>query len=172
VCRFATSCLKQIIGPAILGDKILQVLLGRMSSTLKAELISDVRHFITAKQHENVSIHALLQGIAINDIAWLAVPNVSRPNPQEALKRRKLVEELVTWLFEGYLIPLLRVGPSCHWNLIGRILSTQRRQLLRDTKSFTIHTKHGPLRPVHILLISKIRSYKNSIVWVLNHHIE
>jgi telomerase reverse transcriptase len=83
----------------------------------QSELISDVRHFITAKQHENVSIHALVQGIAINDITWLAVPNVSRPNPQEASKRRKLVEELVTWLFEGYLVPLLRVGPSFPWQL-------------------------------------------------------
>jgi len=72
-------------------------------------LISDVRQFITAKQHENISLHSLVQGIAINDITWLAIPGASRPNPQEAAKRRKLIEDLITWIFEGYLIPLLRV---------------------------------------------------------------
>ena len=67
-------------------------------------LISDARQFITAKQHENISLHSLVQGIAINDIAWLAIPGASRPNPQEATKRRKLVEDLIIWIFEGYLI--------------------------------------------------------------------
>ena len=109
MCRFATSCLRQVIGPAILGEKNLQVLIRRKSYHY-VELIVDARQFITAKQHETVSIHALVQGISINDITWLAVPNTPRPNSQEALKRRKLVEELVRWLFEGYLVPLLRVG--------------------------------------------------------------
>ena len=76
---------------------------------LHAVLTSDARQFITAKQHENISLHALVQGIAINDITWLVIPGSPRPNPQEAAKRRKLVEDLITWIFEGYLIPLLRV---------------------------------------------------------------
>jgi len=77
-----------------------------------ALLMTDVRHFITAKQHENTSLHALVQGIAMNDIIWLAIPGSSRPNPQENGKRRRLLEDLFTWLFEGYLIPLLRVRLS------------------------------------------------------------
>jgi hypothetical protein len=76
---------------------------------LHAVLIPDARQFITAKQHENISLHSLVQGISINDITWLAIPGSPRPNPQEAAKRRKLVEDLITWIFEGYLIPLLRV---------------------------------------------------------------
>jgi hypothetical protein len=79
---------------------------------LYAELISDARQFITAKQHENISLHSLVQCISINDIAWLVIPGSPRPNPQEAAKRRKLVEDLITWIFEGYLIPLLRVRPT------------------------------------------------------------
>jgi hypothetical protein len=76
---------------------------------LHAVLIPDARQFITAKQHENISLHALVQGISINDITWLAIAGSSRPNPQEAAKRRRLVEDLITWMIDGYLIPLLRV---------------------------------------------------------------
>ena len=75
-------------------------------------LMIDARQFIMAKQHENTSLHALVQGIAMNDITWLAIPGSSRPNPQETGKRRRLLEDLITWLFEGYLIPLLRVRLS------------------------------------------------------------
>jgi hypothetical protein len=89
---------------------------------LHAVLISDARQFITAKQHENISLHALVQGIAINGITWLAIPGSSRPNPQEAAKRRKLTEDLMTWIFEGYLIPLLRVRLTLTMELMSEYI--------------------------------------------------
>ena len=84
--------------------------------------MQDARQFITAKQHENISLHSLVQGIAINDITWLAIPGSSRPNPQESSKRRILVEDLITWLFEGYLIPLLRVSLTLTIELISEYI--------------------------------------------------
>jgi hypothetical protein len=71
--------------------------------------MTDADLLIQSKQHENVSVHIVLQGISINEITWLAVPGTTRPNSQEAIKRRRLVEDLMTWIMEGYLIPLLRV---------------------------------------------------------------
>lgn len=129
----------------------------------KAWLIQDARRFITAKQHENISIHSLVQGISINDITWLTIPNSSRPNPQEALKRRRLVEDLVTWLFEGYLVPLLRVS-SCFSEslmLIVRIHSMQLKQLLQSTRLFISLMKLGQQRLDLILNISNKTSYRN-----------
>jgi len=85
-------------------------------------LISDARQFITAKQHENISLHSLVQGIAINDITWLVIPGFPRPNPQEATKRRKLIEDLIIWIFEGYLIPLLRVRLTLDMELMSEYI--------------------------------------------------
>jgi hypothetical protein len=104
--------LKKVIGPVLLGDdRNLGVLLRRMSvlTGVGPSSLSDADLLIQSKQHENVSIHTVLQGISVNEITWLAVPGTTRPNPQEATKRRRLVEDLISWIMEGYLIPLLRV---------------------------------------------------------------
>lgn len=50
-----------------------------------------------------------MQGISIPDILWLSVAD-SRPTPQESMKQRLLAQDLIRWVFEDYLIPLLRVG--------------------------------------------------------------
>lgn len=60
--------------------------------------------------YEPVSVHALVQGLRINDFTWLALGESQRVPPQEAAKRRQLVEQLMYWLFEQFLIPLLRVS--------------------------------------------------------------
>jgi hypothetical protein len=131
---------------------------------LHAVLIPDARQFITAKQHENISLHSLVQGISINDITWLAIPGSPRPNPQEAAKRRKLVEDLITWIFEGYLIPLLRVRLTLNNSADLRILSTRLRLLLRGTKSSTTPTKPGQQLQNPTLIICNKISYKISIM--------
>lgn len=56
-------------------------------------------------------MHQLLQGFRIDDVAWLrAGPPTSRTPQSERNKRRELVEELVFWVFESCIVPLLRVS--------------------------------------------------------------
>jgi telomerase reverse transcriptase len=64
------------------------------------------------KQHEPVSIHVLLQNIRVNDFSWLCVSQSSRVPPQELDKRRRLVEELIHWMFEQFIMPLLKVNST------------------------------------------------------------
>lgn len=57
-----------------------------------------------------MSVHSLVQDLHITDFTWLALGDHRRVPPQEATKRRQLVEHLMYWLFEQFLIPLLRVS--------------------------------------------------------------
>lgn len=60
--------------------------------------------------YEPISLHSLVQGLRINDITWLALGEGRRVPPQEAAKRRQLMEQFIFWLFHSYIIPLLRVS--------------------------------------------------------------
>ena len=72
-------------------------------------LMVDARQFIGAKQFEPVNLHSLMHGLRISDMAWLHSDCV-RPNPAEGETRRRLAEKFVHWLFEDYLVPLVRVS--------------------------------------------------------------
>lgn len=51
-----------------------------------------------------------MQGFKVNDCEWLcAGPANGRIPVDEATKRRHLVEELIYWYFDGFLVPLLKV---------------------------------------------------------------
>jgi len=65
---------------------------------------------VQSKMYEPLSVHTLVQGLRINDFTWLALGVGPRVPPQEATKRRQLVGEFMYWLFEQFLIPLLRVS--------------------------------------------------------------
>lgn len=57
-------------------------------------------------------MHHMLQGIASDKISWLSSSreDPSRLNASEHVKRRQLVDELAFWFYDGFLIPLIRVG--------------------------------------------------------------
>jgi telomerase reverse transcriptase len=70
--------------------------------------------FLRQRRHETCTLHSLLQGFKVMDCAWLApagfVPG-ARVTEGDARKRRELLAEFLWWLFDGFLIPLLKVGP-------------------------------------------------------------
>jgi telomerase reverse transcriptase len=73
--------------------------------------------FIKARRYETLSLHQLMQGLKVDDCAWLAAgARGSKISVNEALKRRDLVHELVYWFFDGFLVPLLKVS-LCTWEL-------------------------------------------------------
>jgi telomerase reverse transcriptase len=72
-------------------------------------VVSSARTLVCAKMHEPVTVHALVQGLRVNAFTWLTLGDGPRVPPQEADKRRQLVEQFMFWLFEHVLIPLLRV---------------------------------------------------------------
>lgn len=71
-----------------------------------------VKKLVLGKRYETFSIHHLLQGISVDEISWLhssGGQNGARVNVSEHVTRRRLVEELFFWLYDGFLIPLIRV---------------------------------------------------------------
>lgn len=57
---------------------------------------------------EPISLHAVMQDVRVNDMAWLCVGE-GRVSPQEATKRRRLADAFILWLFDDAIIPLIRV---------------------------------------------------------------
>ena len=74
------------------------------------DLLADIRDYIRAKQYEPINLHSLMQGLRINDFTWLIFDKIGKTTAQEMEKRRGLVQQFILWIFDGYLMPLLRVS--------------------------------------------------------------
>lgn len=61
-----------------------------------------------------------MQGMHVNDVPWLSSRSsasggrTSRPSPSDSIKRTELLRSFLAWLFDGFIIDLLRVGPKTH----------------------------------------------------------
>ncbi|WVQ79296.1 hypothetical protein IAT38_001393 [Cryptococcus sp. DSM 104549] len=99
VCWYVATVLKEVFSPISMGSK----------HNFDA-LLSHTRRFIKAKQHEPITLHSLLQGLRVNDFEWLAPPaQEGQRAPQGEMKMRAgLVQDLVKWLFDDFLVPLLQ----------------------------------------------------------------
>lgn len=64
---------------------------------------------MSANQHEQVTLHSLMQGVRVNEFEWLCGEQQCRVPASEAAKRGELATQFVHWLFDSYLIPLLQV---------------------------------------------------------------
>ncbi|WVQ89519.1 hypothetical protein IAS59_003281 [Cryptococcus gattii] len=99
VCWFVTTIVRSLFSTQIMG-----------SQHNLDMLLANVRRFITAKQFETTSLHSLNQNLRINDFRWLHGNNRSgqRVAPGEMKKRKELVLDLIHWIFECFLIPLIK----------------------------------------------------------------
>ncbi|KAK8849571.1 hypothetical protein IAR55_004906 [Kwoniella newhampshirensis] len=97
VSRYVKTIFAQVLSPVIMGSQ-------RNVTVLKAH----ARRFVQVKQYEPVSLHSLLDGIAISDFDWLGYGGDQRATQSEMTMRRQLVEDFVKWLFDDFLVPLLK----------------------------------------------------------------
>ncbi|CAD6892531.1 unnamed protein product [Tilletia caries] len=101
VSHFAYVVLKSIIPHGLLGSRHnLNVLLQKASQ------------FIKGRRYESLTLHEVMQGIRISEVDWLLPVNgraqQQRPTAVESQLRNDLFAELVYWIFDSLLIPLLR----------------------------------------------------------------
>lgn len=99
VCWFVTTIVRSLFSTQIMGSQHnLDILL------------ANVRRFITAKQFETISLHSLSQDLRINDFRWLHenIGSGQRVSPGEMKKRKELVLSLIHWIFECFLVPLIK----------------------------------------------------------------
>lgn len=103
VARFARLVIRQIVPIELLGSR------HNLSILLKA-----VDRFICLRRYETMNLHEVCQGVRLSDCEWL-LPRSDRalwqrPTQTETSKRRALLYELLFWLFDGLLVPLLRTN--------------------------------------------------------------
>ncbi|GAB7359408.1 hypothetical protein MBLNU230_g6057t1 [Neophaeotheca triangularis] len=90
---------KRLWGDGVLGDGNQRKVLDR------------VHQFVKYRRYETTSLHAVLQDIKVNKINWCAPENASSKDnisKSDLSKRHELISELLYFLFDSFLIPLIR----------------------------------------------------------------
>lgn len=67
--------------------------------------------FVRLRRYESISLHDVLQDMNISKIDWLVPPGLDKGDHLSATdfaKRRELMAELLYYLFDSFLIPLIR----------------------------------------------------------------
>jgi telomerase reverse transcriptase len=120
VIRYVRAVLKEVMPESFWGSKrnLRVVHDGKRFDTISCPGLmrnadyQGIKKLVLGKRYETFSIHHLLQGISVDEFSWLhssSGQNGGRVNVSEHVTRRRLVEELVFWLYDGFLIPLIRV---------------------------------------------------------------
>ncbi|KXT00977.1 hypothetical protein AC578_8192 [Pseudocercospora eumusae] len=70
-----------------------------------------IDRFVRLRRYESLTLHNVLQGLRLDQISWLMPPNVAgthRMSLSDFSKRKELMAELIYFLFDSYLMPLIR----------------------------------------------------------------
>ncbi|GAA5844734.1 hypothetical protein JCM9279_002901 [Rhodotorula babjevae] len=79
-------------------------------SVENARLVEDrISAFIRMRRFESTTVHALLQGFSLTACAWLG-GNSQRSTAADMDKRKELLGEFLFWLFDGFVIDLVRTN--------------------------------------------------------------
>lgn len=72
--------------------------------------------FIRLRKLETMSLLYALQGFRLNDCEWLRDQKIGQADsgvhhvpPTASMKQHQILYEFIYWLFEGFLIPLIKV---------------------------------------------------------------
>jgi telomerase reverse transcriptase len=74
-------------------------------------LLSQIDHFVRMRRYENLSLHEVSQNLRINRVSWLRPLGISSNAKLSQTDRKKRVEiflELLYYIFDSVLIPLIR----------------------------------------------------------------
>jgi telomerase reverse transcriptase len=74
-------------------------------------LLTNIDRFVRMRRHETLSLHEVQQNLKLNCIPWLCPPGVpvnAKVSQTDRDKRLELLLELLYYLFDSFLIPLIR----------------------------------------------------------------
>lgn len=101
VVRFITLVMKSLLPRDLFGSLHNQKL-----------ILNTIGEFVRLRRYESFNLHQIAQSFRFTDLDWAlpesAVKRDRRMTRQEAELRKKLGLELLYWLFDGLVIPLLR----------------------------------------------------------------
>ncbi|TKA26334.1 hypothetical protein B0A50_05113 [Salinomyces thailandicus] len=70
-----------------------------------------VDRFVRLRRYESMTMHEVLQPMRIRDVSWLAPPSIQpdlKLSQTDFAKRTELLAEVLYYLFDSFLIPLIR----------------------------------------------------------------
>lgn len=122
VTRFIQKCLVDMLPSEILGSQHnLGVITAGMIETASditgpqadSSRPAAVDRFVTARRGETFSLNSIVRGFKMGDCKWSRASGSSiRPTVSAALLQAELVKDLVFWIFDHFIVDLLRV---CHF---------------------------------------------------------
>ncbi|KAK3699518.1 Telomerase reverse transcriptase [Vermiconidia calcicola] len=77
----------------------------------KKNLMQSIDKFVRLRRYESLTLHDVMQNVRIHDIEWLAPQHGEdgkKLSATDFAKRKELMAELVYYLFDSFLIPLIR----------------------------------------------------------------
>ncbi|RHZ61724.1 hypothetical protein Glove_346g37 [Diversispora epigaea] len=93
---------------AFVKEAIRQVIPGEFWENQKI-ILKAIEKFILLRQHEMFSLHEAMDKFQAKKCKWLEMEGVKN-NKVEADKRVEILNEFIWWLFESFVIPLLRTN--------------------------------------------------------------
>jgi telomerase reverse transcriptase len=84
---------------------------GGIASPNRRVVMRNVDRFIRIRRYESLSLHDVLQDMKLHDVAWLSPSNCdtsAKMSETDFAKRKELMAELLYYLFDSFLIPLIR----------------------------------------------------------------
>jgi telomerase reverse transcriptase len=104
VSAFCRAAIRNIFPPEIFGDH-------EGETRNFAAIMRCVDSFVCLRRYETKSLHEVMQGITLSDIQWLAPPKAdqkSKMAKSDFETRKNILSELLYYVFDSYLIPLIR----------------------------------------------------------------
>jgi telomerase reverse transcriptase len=104
VSAFCRAVVRNVFSPDVFGESSSE------SNNLSA-VMQSVNSFVCMRRYESFSLHDIMQGISVKEIGWLTPPGKSqnlKMCKSEFDTRKEILSELLYYLFDSYLVPLIR----------------------------------------------------------------
>ncbi|KAL1918651.1 uncharacterized protein VTP21DRAFT_2673 [Calcarisporiella thermophila] len=76
-------------------------------------IASAIDRFVRIRRFETISLHQVIQGFQINKCSWLDPDEINSTRhipPTETRKRREILYEFIFWLFDSFIMALIRTN--------------------------------------------------------------
>ncbi|CAD0112186.1 unnamed protein product [Aureobasidium uvarum] len=103
VSAFCRSVIAKVFPGRLWGE-------GEVGAANKAHIMHQVDRFVKLGRYESLMLHEVTQRIKISSITWLRPPNEptgSKMSASDFTKRKEILAELLYYLFDSFLIPLI-----------------------------------------------------------------
>lgn len=147
VSAFCRAVIARLLPPSLLGH-------GLYGQRNLAILRRRIDEFVTMRRFESGSLHEVVQGIHIGSISWLACPSRSseKMSRTDYLKRHELLCEILYYIFDSLLIPLIRAHfyvteSSTHRNRLFYFRHDVWRKLSEPSLAALQLSMYTPIQP-------------------------